>query len=91
MRTNLKQSGPVRSEFYTFSPVRSVWSGPKIIHYHFMPPEALLVRPHYDKPIDVFSLACVALHVMSHQWPEPEDLVQELRNNNGLYETREVL
>ena len=28
-----KQSGPVRSEFYTFSPVRSIWSGPKIIHY----------------------------------------------------------
>ena len=44
---------------------------------HFMPPEALLVRPHYDKPVDVFSLACVALHVMSHQWPEPEDLMQE--------------
>ena len=29
-----KQSGPVRSEFYTSSPVRSIWSGPKIIHYH---------------------------------------------------------
>ena len=44
---------------------------------YFMPPETLLVRPRYGKPVDVFSLACVALHVMSHQWPEPKDLLQE--------------
>ena len=44
---------------------------------YFMPPEALLVRPHYGKSVDVFSLACVALHVISHQWPEPKDLLQE--------------
>ena len=44
---------------------------------HFMPPEALLVRPRYGKPVDVFSLACVILHVMSHQWPEPKDRVPE--------------
>ena len=44
---------------------------------HFMPPEALLVKPRYGKPVDVFSLACVILHVMSHQWPEPKDLVPE--------------
>ena len=43
----------------------------------FMPPEALLVRPRYSKPVDVFSLACVTLHVMSHQWPEPKDLFHE--------------
>ena len=43
----------------------------------FMPPEVLLVRPRYSKPVDVFSLACVALHVMSHQWPEPKDLFHE--------------
>jgi len=42
-----------------------------------MPPEALLVRPRYGKPVDVFSLACITLHVMSHQWPEPKDRVQE--------------
>ena len=29
---NQKKFGPIRSEFYTFSPVRSVWSGPKNIH-----------------------------------------------------------
>ena len=28
--------GPVRSEFYTFSPVRSVWSGPKNIHNRYI-------------------------------------------------------
>ena len=44
---------------------------------HFMPPEALKSKPHYGKPVDVFSLACVALQVMSHQWPEPKDLLPE--------------
>ena len=29
-----KQSGPVQSEFYTFSPVQSIWSGSKNIHNH---------------------------------------------------------
>ena len=44
---------------------------------HFMPPEALLVKPRYGKPVDVFSLACVTLHMMSHQWPQPKDLLPE--------------
>ena len=42
---------------------------------YFMPPEALSIKPRYGKPVDVFSLACVALHVMSHQWPRPVDQV----------------
>ena len=42
-----------------------------------MPPEVLSVRPRYGKPVDVFSLACIACHVMSHQWPEPKDLLPE--------------
>ena len=37
----------------------------------FMPPEALTTQ-HYGKPVDVFSLGCVACHVISHQWPEPK-------------------
>ena len=41
----------------------------------FMPPEALSVNPRYGKPVDVFSLACIILHVMSHQWPIPRDHV----------------
>ena len=44
---------------------------------HFMPPEALLNRPRYGKPVDVFSLGCIALHVITHQWPEPKERVQE--------------
>ena len=44
---------------------------------YFMPPEALLVKPIYDKSVDVFSLACVTLHVMSQQWPEPENQITE--------------
>ena len=43
---------------------------------HFMPPEALSVKPRYGKPVDVFSVGCIALHAMSHQWPIPKDQVQ---------------
>ena len=43
---------------------------------HFMPPEALSVKPRYGKPVDVFSVGCIALHAMSHQWPVPKDQVQ---------------
>ena len=43
----------------------------------FMPPETMSVEPCYGKPVDVFSLACITLHVMSHQWPQPKDLLQE--------------
>ncbi|XP_065914561.1 uncharacterized protein [Dysidea avara] len=44
---------------------------------HFMPPEAVSRKPRYGKPVDVFSLACITLHIMSHQWPEPKDLLPE--------------
>jgi len=44
---------------------------------HFMPPEALLRKPRYGKPVDVFSLGCIACHVISHEWPEPKDRVPE--------------
>ena len=44
---------------------------------HFMPPEALRNRPRYGKPVDVFSLACITLHVLTHKWPEPRERVQE--------------
>jgi len=37
----------------------------------FMPPE-VLTSQQYDQSGDVFSLGCVACHVMSHQWPEPK-------------------
>ena len=41
---------------------------------HFMPPEATSIEARYNKPVDVFSLGCIACHVMSHQWPKPKDL-----------------
>ena len=44
---------------------------------YFMPPEALLNKPRYGTPVDVFSLACIILHVMSHRWPQPKDRVPE--------------
>jgi len=44
---------------------------------HFMPPEATSVKARYGKPVDIFSLACVALHTITHKWPEPKDRVQE--------------
>jgi len=43
----------------------------------FMPPETMSIEPCYGKPVDVFSLACITLHVMSHQWPQPKDLLQD--------------
>jgi len=39
---------------------------------HFMPPEVFSEHACYGKPVDVFSLACVILHIMSHQWPKPK-------------------
>ena len=48
---------------------------------HFMPPEALSNKPRYGLPVDVFSLACVALHLMSCKWPEPKDRVLEVEES----------
>ena len=44
---------------------------------HFMPPEALLIQPRYGKPVDVFSLGCITLHLITHKWPQPKERVQE--------------
>ena len=41
----------------------------------FMPPEALSVNPQYGKPIDVFSVGCVCVHVISMEWPIPLDKI----------------
>ena len=41
----------------------------------FMPPESISVNPQYHTPVDIFSFGCVTIHVMSHQWPVPEDQV----------------
>ena len=41
----------------------------------FMPPEALSVNPQYGKPIDVFSVGCVCVHMISMNWPIPLDRV----------------
>ena len=41
----------------------------------FMPPEALSVSPKYGKPIDVLSVGCVSVHMISMEWPLPLDRV----------------
>ena len=41
----------------------------------FMPPEALAVDPHYGKSLDVFSVGCVCVHVISMKWPQPLDKI----------------
>ena len=44
----------------------------------FMPPEALaedVTNIRYGKELDVFSLGCVMLHTLSHQWPTPSQAV----------------
>ena len=38
----------------------------------FMPPEALSSDSEYGPPLDVFSLGCVCIHLVSLQWPMPE-------------------
>ncbi|XP_065901572.1 probable serine/threonine-protein kinase kinX [Dysidea avara] len=42
----------------------------------FMSLEALSVQPRYSKPLDVFSLGCVSLHVISMQYPIPTDQIK---------------
>ncbi|XP_065916219.1 uncharacterized protein [Dysidea avara] len=42
----------------------------------FMPPEALIKRPVYGPPLDIFSYGGVALNVITQQWPEPSDPIQ---------------
>ena len=37
----------------------------------FMPPEALQSNPQYGPPLDVFSLGCVCIHLVSMKWPTP--------------------
>ena len=37
----------------------------------FMPPEALQDDPQYGPPLDVFSLGCICIHLVSLQWPIP--------------------
>ena len=37
----------------------------------FMPPEALQDPPRYTVSVDVFSFACVMMHLFMHQWPKP--------------------
>ena len=41
----------------------------------FMPPEALSINPQYGKPIDVFSVGCVCVHMISMEWPTPLDKI----------------
>lgn len=48
---------------------------------HFMPPETLFDIPLYSKSVDVFSLACIALHLMSGEWPKPKAQVFYINQN----------
>ena len=44
---------------------------------HFMPPEALAedgTNICYGRKLDVFSIGCVMLHTLSHEWPSPSYL-----------------
>ena len=38
----------------------------------FMPLEALSDEPVYGLPIDVFSIGCVCIHLVSMKWPTPK-------------------
>jgi len=47
----------------------------------FMPPEALSEESVYGFPIDMFSLGCVAIHLVSMQWPIPKPLYMKQQEN----------
>ena len=47
----------------------------------FMPPESTSVKPQYDKPLDIFSFGCVTIHIVSHEWPIPDDQVIQVTQN----------
>ena len=38
---------------------------------HFLPPETVATNVQYGKPVDVFSLGCVMIHLVTHEWPVP--------------------
>ena len=40
---------------------------------YFLPPDVFsdAAKSHYGKPIDVFSLGCIMIHVATHEWPVP--------------------
>ena len=37
----------------------------------FMPPETLEAISKYNTAVDVFSFACIALHIFAEEWPKP--------------------
>lgn len=56
----------------------------------FMPPEALSLKCHYGKPVDIFSFGCVSLHLMTHEFPTPLSetyIDDETGKKIALYET----
>ena len=42
----------------------------------YMPPEALVPRPHYNTKVDVFSYAVLMIHLFSGSWPFPMEAVK---------------
>jgi len=58
--------------------------------YIFMPPEAFSVNPQYEKPVDVFSLGCVMIHMLNHQWPIPDDQVYTDPVTHGVKALNEI-
>ena len=55
----------------------------------FMPPEALIDEPVYGLPIDVFSVGCVCVHLVSMEWPVPKNQVTASRTVLSEIERRE--
>ena len=48
----------------------------------FMPPEALSVESVYGFPIDMFSLGCVTIHLVSMQWPTPRPIYTKQQDDD---------
>ena len=52
----------------------------------FMAPEVLSDTPCYDKPVDLYSYACIALHLMSYKLPAlPKSQLRDVEPGEDIY------
>ncbi len=47
----------------------------------YMPPEAMVLNPHYDVKVDIFSYGVMMVHTLSGRWPFPGEPIHVNPNN----------
>ena len=51
----------------------------------YMAPETLKKKPTYDTKLDVFSIGCTIIHIVTEQFPAPTDQYVESKNFEGSF------